>query len=158
MVCFGWPGSPNHVLGVSKSVSSGPCLCIIYFWQYCFQKFLWETLIAVRIYKKLLYVETRYNINSLLAWAVFGAARVDKICLFDFILAFLRVHDGSSASMATTCVVNLVLLSVNFQLLWPSATANYGSRRPQIESLWPLKCCGLWPQQKVAAEGRKSGY
>ena len=24
MVCFGLPRSPNHVLGVSKSVSSGP--------------------------------------------------------------------------------------------------------------------------------------
>ena len=31
VVCLGCPGSPNHVLGVSKSVSSGPCLCIIYF-------------------------------------------------------------------------------------------------------------------------------
>ena len=54
---------------------------------------------AVRIYKKLCYVETRYNINRLLAWAVFGAARVDKICLFDFILVFMGDYGRYPVSM-----------------------------------------------------------
>ena len=71
----------------------------------------------VRIYKKPCYVETGYYINRLLVWGLFGIARVDKICLFDFILAFLGGHGRQQLLMATTCVINLVLLSVNFQLL-----------------------------------------
>ena len=40
-------------------------------------------------------------------------------------------------------------------MLCPSATTNYGGRRPPIASLWPQKYCGLRPQWTIVAEGRK---
>ena len=43
---------------------------------------------------------------------------------------------ASEAAPATAdSVANLAPLSVTSQLLWPSATMNYGDRRPQIEFL-----------------------
>ena len=43
---------------------------------------------------------------------------------------------ASEAAPATAdSVANLAPLSVTSQLLWPSATTNYGDRRPQIEFL-----------------------
>ena len=43
---------------------------------------------------------------------------------------------ASEAAPATAdSVANLAPLSVTSQLLWPSATTNYGSRRPQRGSL-----------------------
>ena len=43
---------------------------------------------------------------------------------------------ASEAAPATAdSVANLAPLSVTSQLLWPSATTNFGDRRPQIEFL-----------------------
>ena len=103
MVCFGSPGSPNHVLGVSKSVSTGPAGGTVLLTIHIVLKYLLRNFMAVQIYKKLYHVETGYNINRLLVWAFFGIARVDKICLFDFILAFLGVHGCSSGAWRLYC-------------------------------------------------------
>ena len=53
----------------------------------------------MRVNKKLLYVETMYYINSLLAWAVFGSPRVDKIYLFDIFLVFMGDYGRYPVSM-----------------------------------------------------------
>ena len=78
----------------------------------------------MRVYKKLLYVETRYYINSLLAWAVFGSPRVDKIYLFDFFLVFMGAPDHAAAAVVV-CTNNRNLTthySVNMATnLWPYA-------------------------------------
>ena len=42
--------------------------------------------------------------------------------------------------------------------LWPWATSNYGDLRPRIGSLVTQECCGLRPQQTVAAYGCKIPY
>ena len=42
--------------------------------------------------------------------------------------------------------------------LWPWATSNYGDLRPRIGSLVTQECCGLRPQQTVAAYGFKIPY
>ena len=48
-----------------------------------------------------------------------------------------------------------ILATETSQLLWPTAITNCDGLRPWIASLWLHKCYGHWPQQTVAAEGRK---
>ena len=42
---------------------------------------------------------------------------------------------SEAAPAAAHSVANLAPLSMTSQLLWPSATTNFGDRRPQIEFL-----------------------
>ena len=42
---------------------------------------------------------------------------------------------SDAAPAAANSVANLAPLSMSSQLLWPSATTNFGDRRPQIEFL-----------------------
>ena len=42
---------------------------------------------------------------------------------------------SEAAPAAVDTVANLAPLSMTSQLLWPSATTNFGDRRPQIEFL-----------------------
>ena len=41
---------------------------------------------------------------------------------------------------------------------WLSATSNCGGLRPRMASPVTQECCGLWPQQTVAASGGKIPY
>ena len=45
--------------------------------------------------------------------------------------------------------------SVNSQMLRSLVTMNCDGRRAWISSLWTLKCCGLWSQWTVIAEGHE---
>ena len=47
---------------------------------------------------------------------------------------------------------------VTYKTLWPPATSNCGSLRPQICSPVTQECCALQPQQTMAASGGKFPY
>ena len=79
MVCFRLPRPPNHVLGVIKSVSSGPAdgTAAALTERVAFFSKL-SKLVAGRIYKKLCYISRRYNINRMLICGMFWISLAAK--------------------------------------------------------------------------------
>ena len=58
-------------------------------------------------------------------------------------------------SLGTCWLPAANVLSATSQILWPLASTSCDSFQLQMASLWPLKYCGLWPQQTVTASSSK---
>ena len=67
------------------------------------------------------------------------------------------VENGlNDCTLTFTCVTRCPDLT--HKSLWPLATSNCGGLRPRIGSPMSQECCGLRPQQTVAASGGKIPY
>ena len=62
----------------------------------------------------------------------------------------------NDCTLTFTCVTRCPDLT--HKSLWPLATSNCGGLRPRIGSPMSQECCGLRPQQTVAASGGKIPY
>ena len=80
-------------------------------------KFLLRNFITARIYKKLCYVDTGFNINRLLVCALFGRPYVAKICFCD--LSWFSWGSPDALQTPRCCSDGNISYDISFwQLLW----------------------------------------
>ena len=83
-------------------------------------------------------------------WYLRLCAEITRSCNSSIAVAF-----GHNELWWTPAVNSIFVVS---QMLWPQGTMNSGVLWPQIPFLWPLKCCGLYPQWTIVAYCRKSRF
>ena len=115
LLYFGVLMSPNYVLAVLKRFDTRPA------WYFSLDnivlKFLLRNFITARIYKKLCYVDTGFNINRLLVCALFGRPYVAKICFCD--LSWFSWGSPDALQTPRCCSDGNISYDISFwQLLW----------------------------------------